>query len=173
MLQWIINSSALVLGSEIDSQESEYAMAKSLRKITYGGISRALSVHNTSPQCCGSVTFWYGLGSADPCLILLDPDPVPDPAIFVTDLQDANKNFFPLSFPTYYFLKVHLHHFSKIKSHKIVGIRVFLLFLLDNRRTRIRTCDKRILIQEAQLHTDPADPDAQHCFILSRCLDES
>jgi hypothetical protein len=30
MLQWIINSSALVLGSEIDSQESEKAMAKPL-----------------------------------------------------------------------------------------------------------------------------------------------
>jgi hypothetical protein len=40
-------------------------------------------------QCCGSVTFWYGSGSADPCLWLMDPSP--DPAIFVIDLQDANK----------------------------------------------------------------------------------
>jgi hypothetical protein len=31
--------------------------------------------------------FWCGSGSADPCLRLMDPDP----AIFVTDLQDANK----------------------------------------------------------------------------------
>jgi hypothetical protein len=46
-------------------------------------------------------------------------DPDPDPAIFVIDLQDANKN---------YFLKVDLHNFSKIKSPKEVtnqGIRVF------------------------------------------------
>ncbi len=51
------------------------------------------------------------------------PDPAPDPAIFVSDLQDGN-------FFAYYFLKVHLHHFSKIKrhkkSHKTVGIKVFL-----------------------------------------------
>jgi hypothetical protein len=33
----------------------------------------------------------------------------PDPAIFVIDLQDV-----------YYFLKVHLHYFSKIKSLKEV-----------------------------------------------------
>jgi hypothetical protein len=40
----------------------------------------------------------------------LDPDPDADldPAIFVSDLQDVNKNFF-----AYYFLKIHLHHFSK------------------------------------------------------------
>ncbi len=31
-------------------------------------------------QCCGSVTFWYGSGSADPCLWPMDPDP--EPAIF-------------------------------------------------------------------------------------------
>ncbi len=36
-----------------------------------------------------AVTFWYGSGSitADPCLWLMDPDP----AVFVIDLQDANK----------------------------------------------------------------------------------
>ncbi len=44
-----------------------------------------------------------------------DPDRDPGPAIFVIDLQDANKNqiFFHKFF---YFLKVHLHNFSKIKS---------------------------------------------------------
>jgi hypothetical protein len=53
---------------------------------------------------CGS-----GFGSADPSLWLMDPDP----AIFKIDLEDANKNYrnFLLSFPAYYFLKVHLHHF--------------------------------------------------------------
>jgi hypothetical protein len=45
----------------------------------------------------------------------MNPDPDLDPAIFVSDLQDVNKNFF-----ANYFLKVHFHHFSKIKSHKEV-----------------------------------------------------
>jgi len=38
----------------------------------------------------------------------------PDPAIFVIDLQDANKklNFFK-KISAYYFLNVHVHHFSK------------------------------------------------------------
>ncbi len=39
------------------------------------------------------MTFWYGpgSGSADPCLWLIDLDTDPDPAIFVIDLQGANK----------------------------------------------------------------------------------
>jgi hypothetical protein len=49
----------------------------------------------TSFQCSGSMTFWCGSGSADPCLQLMDPDPDSDPdadpSIFITDLQDANK----------------------------------------------------------------------------------
>ncbi len=39
------------------------------------------------------------------------------------------------------------------RSHKPVGIKDFLLFLLD---------EIRIRIQEAQKHTDYADPDPQH-----------
>ncbi len=58
-----------------------------------------------------------------------------------------------------YVLKVHLHHFSKIKSPKEVTKRLesrfFLLFLLD---------DRRIWIREAQKHLDPVDPD--HCSWL-------
>ncbi len=55
----------------------------------------------------------------------------PDPAVFVIDLQDANKKTnLNKSFSAYYFLKVHLNHFSKIKkskrSHKTVGIKVVL-----------------------------------------------
>jgi hypothetical protein len=43
----------------------------------------------------------------------------PDPAIFVIDLQDASKKLiYNTIFSAYYFLKVHLHHFSKIKSQK-------------------------------------------------------
>jgi hypothetical protein len=48
----------------------------------------------------------------------MDPDADPDPAIFVIDLQDANKNYYKKSFYAYYFLNVHLYHFSKIKSPK-------------------------------------------------------
>jgi hypothetical protein len=49
----------------------------------------------------------------------MDPDSNPDPAIFVSDLQDASKKLiFNTIFSAYYFLKAHLHHFSKIKSQK-------------------------------------------------------
>jgi hypothetical protein len=45
----------------------------------------------------------------------------PDPAIFAVDLQEAKKKSNVLkSFSAYYFLKVHKHHFSKIKSQKEV-----------------------------------------------------
>jgi hypothetical protein len=60
-------------------------------------------------------------------------DPDPDPAIFFIDLQDASqKKICNTIFSAYYILKVHLHHFSKIKSQKesqsdkIEGIKVFL-----------------------------------------------
>ncbi len=45
----------------------------------------------------------------------MDPDPDTDPAIFVIDLQDANKKlmFFKRFFAYYFFLKVHLHHFQR------------------------------------------------------------
>ncbi len=59
-------------------------------------------------------------------------DPDPDPAIFVIDLQDANKKTnLKKKFSAYYFLNLHLHNFSEVKSqkklqYKIVGIKVFL-----------------------------------------------
>jgi hypothetical protein len=62
--------------------------------------------------------FWYGSGFADPYLLLMDPDV--NPAFFVSDLQDVNNYFFLSKFFAYYFLKVHLRHFSRIKSHKEV-----------------------------------------------------
>jgi hypothetical protein len=69
----------------------------------------------TYNQCSGSMIFWCGSGSADPCLRLMDPDP----AIYVIDLQDAKKKTnLKKSFSAYYFLKVNLNHFSKIKSPK-------------------------------------------------------
>ncbi len=45
----------------------------------------------------------------------MDPNADPDPAIFVSDLQDVNKKKF-YSFFAFYFLEVHLLHFSKIKK---------------------------------------------------------
>jgi hypothetical protein len=57
---------------------------------------------------------------ADPWHFGVDPDP--DPVIFLIDLQDVNKKLICLleRFFAYYFLKVPLHHFSKIKSQKEV-----------------------------------------------------
>jgi hypothetical protein len=48
-----------------------------------------IGLHQTvSPieQCCGSITFWYGSGSAEPYQWLTDPDsnPAPAPAFFVS-----------------------------------------------------------------------------------------
>jgi hypothetical protein len=61
----------------------------------------------------------------------MDPDADLDPAIYVNNLPSRRQqNFFALSIFAYYFLKVHLHHFSKIKIHtevtKQVGFNVFL-----------------------------------------------
>jgi hypothetical protein len=48
-------------------------------------------------------------------------DPDPDPSIFIIDLQDANKKLIFLKrFSAYYFLKILLHHFSKVTSQKEV-----------------------------------------------------
>jgi hypothetical protein len=67
-------------------------------------------------QCSGSMTFWGGSESAAPCFWLM----YLDPAIFVIDLKDASKKLiFNTIFSAYYFLKVHLHHFSKIINQKV------------------------------------------------------
>jgi hypothetical protein len=63
-------------------------------------------------QYCGSVTFWYGSGPAGPRIRASAF------AVFVIDLKEAKKKS---KFSAYYFLKVHLHDFSKIKSHKEVA----------------------------------------------------
>ncbi len=59
---------------------------------------RVNHVLHASNQCYGSMTFWCGSGSgsADPCLCLMDPEPDADsdPAIFVINLQVANKKLF-------------------------------------------------------------------------------
>ncbi len=43
-------------------------------------------------QYSGSVTFWSGSGSADPCLSLMDPDSDPDPAILSLAFKMPTKN---------------------------------------------------------------------------------
>jgi hypothetical protein len=63
----------------------------------------------------------------------------PDPDIFVIDLMMPTKNKTKKMF-AYYFLKLHLHHFSKKKNPK----------------------DRRSRILEAQKHVDPVDPDPKH-----------
>ncbi len=52
----------------------------------------------------------------------MDPvDADPDPSIFILDLQNGNKKQIKKKgFSAYYFLKVLLRHFSKIKSQKEV-----------------------------------------------------
>jgi hypothetical protein len=60
----------------------------------------------------------------------MDPDPDsnadPDLAFYVSELQDIKK--FVKSFFAYYFLKVHLHYFSKIKCHKEVAKQLESMF---------------------------------------------
>jgi hypothetical protein len=64
----------------------------------------------------------------------MDPDPYSDPdadpysAIFVSDLQDVNKKFSLLLFAGTF------TSFFKDKKSKTVGINVFLIFLLHDRR---------------------------------------
>ncbi len=63
----------------------------------------------------------------------MDPDSDQDPAIFVSDLQEANKKLFFYSFSAYYLLfEGTFTSFFKIKkskrSHKTVGIKVFYYF---------------------------------------------
>jgi hypothetical protein len=60
------------------------------------------------------MTFWCGSGSADPCLRLIDPDP----AIFIIDLQDANKNELKKKFFCLLLFEGTFTSFSKIKSPK-------------------------------------------------------
>ncbi len=92
---------------------------------------------------CWSVTFWYGAGTTDPCLWPRDPDPAPGPAIFIPVCQDAKEKLFSfkvfllITFWRYIYI---IFSFSKIKRHKRVT-NLFLLFLLDGRRIRIRTSD--------------------------------
>jgi hypothetical protein len=70
------------------------------------------------PQCSGSTTFLRGSGSADPCLWLMDPDPDHGSgSCNFCHWPWQQKIFYTICFACY-FLKVHLHYFSKTKSQK-------------------------------------------------------
>jgi hypothetical protein len=84
-------------------------------------------------QCSGSMTFWCGSGSADPCSdywIRIRMRGDPDPAIFIIDLQDVNKQlifltkFFCLLLSDGTFTSFFKDKKSK-RSHKTIGIKVF------------------------------------------------
>jgi hypothetical protein len=69
-------------------------------------------------------------------------DPDPDPAIFVIDLQEANKKLIYKKVFCLILFEATFESFFKDKkskrSHKTVGIKVFLIFFLNDRRIRIR-----------------------------------
>jgi hypothetical protein len=50
----------------------------------------------------------------------MDPDADPDLAIFRQSPSRRQQKIIFYVFFAFYFLKVHLHHFSKVKSHKEV-----------------------------------------------------
>jgi hypothetical protein len=89
-----------------------------------------------------------------------DPDSDPDSAIFDIDLLPSRRqkkiNLKKVFF-AYYFLKVHLHRFSKevTKEYLVLGIKVWMI---EGLYYRIRS---RIRIREAQKHVDP---DSEHCL---------
>jgi hypothetical protein len=86
------------------------------------------SILYTFFQCSGSMTFWCGSGSADPCLWLIGLDA----CYFVIDLQDANQKLIKKKKKVFCFLLFEgtFTSFFKDKkykkSHKTVGIKVFL-----------------------------------------------
>jgi hypothetical protein len=122
-------------------------ISKVNKKLCNQSISRAVTINTAASQKLVTLFYsssriqvsiadpWHFGTDPDPYLWLKDSAPAPDPAIFVSDIQGKNS-FFSVWY-YYYFLKVHLYHFSKIKCHKEVTkqleSRFFLFFLLDDR----------------------------------------
>ncbi len=82
-------------------------------------------------QCCGSMTFWGGSGTADPCLWLMDPDSDPDPgsvSFYFRHWPSRCQQFFNTIFSAYDFLKLHLHPFSKVK---IQGFSYYFCMMIE------------------------------------------
>ncbi len=87
------------------------------------------------------MTFWGGSGSesgfADPCIVLMDPDP----AIFVIDCPKMpTKTNYLKSFFAYYFLEVHVHHQKKSQSSRNQDFSYFFCLVIQT-RIRIHTSD--------------------------------
>ncbi len=87
-------------------------------------LESTLAAHLSRDQCFGSVTFWYGFGSSDPCLWLTDHDVNPGgPKTYGSRSRFGSGTL------------VHLHHSSKIISRKEFTKKkksmFILLFLLD------------------------------------------
>jgi hypothetical protein len=88
-------------------------------------------------KSCFSINLAMLSSVADPWKFGTDPDPRIHPLTNGSGFESIcrsgscffpaifNKNLFSKSFFAYYFLKVHLHHFSH-RCHKTVGINVFL-----------------------------------------------
>jgi hypothetical protein len=83
----------------------------------------------------------------------------------VTFKTPRKKNIFPKIYAIS-FLKVHLDHSSKIKSHKKVTkqkkSRFFFIFWLVDGRIQIRIRTNKLRIQETQNHMVPTNPDREH-----------
>ncbi len=109
-------------------------------------------------KCCGSVTFWYGSGSADPYNWVTNPDSDLAPILLfssVTFKMSTKEVFFPKLF-AFYFFKVHLHPSSKTKSHEEVKKNINQGFSNFFAR-RLKDPDPW-----EPKHTDTTDPEPQH-----------
>ncbi len=86
---------------------------------------------------------WHFGVNPVPRLRATDPDSDPDRAFLLVADKMLTKNGFFQSFFAFYFLKIHLHQFLKIKvkknSQNSSSNQFFLLFLLIDGRIRIRT----------------------------------
>ncbi len=69
-----------------------------------------------SLHCSGSIKVWYGSGSSDPYLWLMDPD-LALFFFFFSNLQDGNQISF-LRVLLIAFWRYIIHHLSQVKSHK-------------------------------------------------------
>jgi hypothetical protein len=87
----------------------------------------------------------------------------PDPAIFVINLQDANKK---LLLKKYFCVLLFEGTFTSFikdkKSKEVTKQQFYLIYYFCLMKIRIHTSDKRIRIQiqKAQKHMDPMDPDS-------------
>ncbi len=85
-------------------------------------------------QCSGSMTFWCGSGSADPCLWLIDPDPEPGSgSCYFRRLPSGcqqKTNFltqFVLLVTFWRYFYIIFQRWKVKKSQQIVGFKIFLI----------------------------------------------